>query len=183
MVDGRAVFFTWTTYGTWLPGDPRGYVSNTLRPEGGYERRHNIPGTPFTRDDRYTYETAQQLMSFPPVVLSPSQASWAAEGLIDAARQNGWRIVRAAIMATHVHLVVPLADDKPWWIQKILKGRSSHTMSGRHGKTWRWWAQGARKDIVSGDDSMAQVMRYIEDQEHILVRIVDNTIVSEWPAR
>lgn len=56
-------------------------------------------------------------------------------------------------------------------------------MSDRHGKTWRWWAQGARKDIVSGDDSMAHVMRYIEDQEHILVRIVDNTIVSEWPSK
>jgi len=35
--DTVAMFFTWTTYGTWLPGDERGHVSNKLRPTGGFE--------------------------------------------------------------------------------------------------------------------------------------------------
>ena len=46
----RYWLLTWTTYGTWLPGDQRGFVSNV--PNGsGPEVRHNIPGTPYDADD------------------------------------------------------------------------------------------------------------------------------------
>ena len=34
---------TWTCYGNWLPGDRRGYVSNTLRPEGGFRPKEKHP--------------------------------------------------------------------------------------------------------------------------------------------
>jgi REP element-mobilizing transposase RayT len=110
-------------------------------------------------------------------------ATWAAEGLVEAATENGWRIVRGAVMATHIHVVLPLLDDKPWWIQKILKGHSSHYMSEKQGKCWRWWTRGGRKDVLFNDESMLNVMRYIEEQEHMLVMIVDNKIVPPPPAR
>ena len=62
MPEPLAVFMTWTTYGTWLPGDPGGYVSNTLKPDGHYERRQNLPGTPFTADVPRTFLQGQSLM-------------------------------------------------------------------------------------------------------------------------
>jgi hypothetical protein len=37
----KVYFLTWTTYGTWLPGDGRGSV----------DRDHNVPGTPFVEPD------------------------------------------------------------------------------------------------------------------------------------
>ena len=182
MPEPLAVFMTWTTYGTCLPGDPRGYVSNTRKPDGHYERRQNVPGTPFTADDPRTFQRAQILMQYPRVVLNRDTAHWAAEGLIIAAGENDWRIVRGAVMATHVHVVLPLLDHKTWWVQKILKGRSSRHMSDQQGKTWRWWTRGGRKDVLFTDASMRDVMRYIENQEHILIRIADNQIVAAWPA-
>ncbi len=40
----RYWLLTWTTYATWLPGDPRGFVSN-IADEAGKGIRHNVPGT------------------------------------------------------------------------------------------------------------------------------------------
>jgi hypothetical protein len=45
----RYWLLTWTTYGTWLPGDKRGFVS-PVRTGAGSERRHNQPGTPYDAD-------------------------------------------------------------------------------------------------------------------------------------
>src|SRR6266540_502234 len=45
----RYWLLTTTTYGTWLPGDERGFVSN-LANEAGKGERHNVPGTPCDED-------------------------------------------------------------------------------------------------------------------------------------
>src|SRR5690349_21194983 len=42
----RVWHLTWTTYGTWLPGDERGFVSN-VRDGDGPEVKHNTPATPY----------------------------------------------------------------------------------------------------------------------------------------
>jgi REP element-mobilizing transposase RayT len=178
MASVSCVFLTWSTYGTWLPGDPRGYVSNTLKPGGSYEPRHNVPGTPYTADDPFTFAQAEMLRKFPSVHLSPVTARWAAEGLILAAKENKWHITRGAIMAAHVHLLLPLADHKSWWVRKILKGRASRYMSDQQRKTWRWWAAGGRDDHVSKERSLENVARYIEGQPGILAYIEDNVIVD-----
>ena len=41
----RHWLITWTCYGTWLPGDARGFVGN-VREEDGTQVSHNLPGTP-----------------------------------------------------------------------------------------------------------------------------------------
>src|SRR5438552_13364042 len=101
-----ALHITWTCYGTWLPGDKRGYVSNTLLPKRGYLPRHNVPGTPYLADNPYARGHAAAPQKWPTVFLSKEQALAAAKSLVEAARQRGWRIVRGAMMANHVHLVV-----------------------------------------------------------------------------
>jgi len=49
-----ALLITWTCYGTWLPGDRRGYGSNTRRKDGKYDPKQNIPGTSITADHALT---------------------------------------------------------------------------------------------------------------------------------
>ncbi|MEX2359121.1 MAG: hypothetical protein WEE51_12410, partial [Pirellulaceae bacterium] len=68
--DTVAMFFTWTTYGTWLPGDKRGHVSNKLRPTGGFEQKQNRPETPYATGDDYTQQRARNLQTWPTVWLS-----------------------------------------------------------------------------------------------------------------
>jgi hypothetical protein len=47
----RFWLLTWTTYGSWLPGDRRGFVGK-LRDETGRPIIHNEPGTPCDADMR-----------------------------------------------------------------------------------------------------------------------------------
>jgi hypothetical protein len=45
----RYWFLTWSTYGTWLPGDPRGNVTS-VKDGPGPRHRNNGPGTPNDHD-------------------------------------------------------------------------------------------------------------------------------------
>ena len=61
--DAFALLLTWTTYGSWLPGDPRGHVSPVYRQQGGYQKRQNIPGTPLADSAEPTADLAPSLHS------------------------------------------------------------------------------------------------------------------------
>src|SRR5205085_12627627 len=101
-----ALHETWTCYGTWLPGDSRGYVSNTLGHVPGFLPRENVPGTPYTADDPRTRAHARALQQDSTVLLTRAQAQAVATALVDSARKGGWTIVRAAVMANHVTVAV-----------------------------------------------------------------------------
>jgi hypothetical protein len=94
-----ALHITWTTYGTWLPGDERGYVSNTLQENRRYARRENQLGRPYTKDSAITRQRAAALQKHPTAFLTPQLALAVAEELVEAAAKRDWYIARAAIMA------------------------------------------------------------------------------------
>ncbi|MBV9125731.1 MAG: hypothetical protein JO112_20470, partial [Planctomycetes bacterium] len=89
-----ALHITWTCYGTWLPGDGRGHVSNVLLPAGGFLPKENVPGTPYHPGDDFTRRRARELQKGETVHLTAEQALAAAESLCRAAQSRGWRIVR-----------------------------------------------------------------------------------------
>ncbi len=168
-----ALLITWTCYGTWLPGDERGYVSNTRVPTGGYLPRENTPGTPYTRDDAYTRQRARALQKQPSVFLSASEASCAAEALIEAARRNGWRILRGAVMANHIHLVITDCPDHGPTVRRILKGNSHAALSAATGRRQRWWTAGGSNRYKHGRNAIEAAVRYVSEQPGMLVQIID----------
>ena len=96
--DPFALFISWTCFGNWLPGDERGYVSNTQLPRGLWLPKENVPGTPYTKDDPLTRHQARVLMNQPPTRLTSSLALAVAESLVDAAQKRAWRIMRGAVV-------------------------------------------------------------------------------------
>ena len=87
-----ALHITWTCYGTWLPGDPRGHVSDTLLPGGGFRTKENVPGTPYSPGDEFTHRRARILQQGETVYLTAEQAQVVATSLCRAAQTRGWRI-------------------------------------------------------------------------------------------
>ena len=196
----QVLFCTWTTYGTWLPGDRRGYVSNTLCPGGGFAPKRNRPGTPYARDDPFTRRRAQALQKHETVRLTADEAFIAALALVEAAASRRWRIVRGAVMADHVHVVVrlPLESATPerrgptpplrgldppppprkGSVRRVLKGRSSAFLSDhlRGGIPRRWWTAGGSDRLRTGTRSVAATVRYVDRQPGMLAYIVDNTV-------
>ncbi len=80
-----ALFLTWTTYGTWMPGDERGYVADTCKPDGTTEAKINQIGTPYLKNDAFAQIQARKRQKGLTTWLSPASALIAAEALIEAA--------------------------------------------------------------------------------------------------
>jgi hypothetical protein len=69
----RYWLFTSTTYGTWLPGDSRGFVSN-VADESGKGVRHNELGTPYDADLPELRRFSQGKFKSPPIYFTQEQA-------------------------------------------------------------------------------------------------------------
>jgi REP element-mobilizing transposase RayT len=171
--DAFALHITWTTYGSRLPGDERGFVSNTFVPGQGYERKHNVLGTPYTADDPATRARARQLQKWPTVYLTATEALAAAECLVETAQRYGWRIVRAAVMTDHVHVVVMDCPDDGSQVRRVLKGNTQAQLSKNNGTSRVWWTTGGSDRYKHGESAIVEAIRYVADQEHKLAEVMD----------
>jgi hypothetical protein len=100
-----------TFYGQWLPGDPRGSVTNV--------REHRIPDSHSlvrSEHDRAGAEyepaipelqrAAVDQLKGPPIALNLEQAEELLEQFLETAEHRGWISHAVSIMFNHVHLVV-----------------------------------------------------------------------------
>ncbi len=168
-----ALHITWTCYGTWLPGDARGHVSKVLLPEGGFQPKQNVPGTPVATGDTTTRERAQALQKGETVWLTADQAFGTATALVEAARSRGWRILRASVMANHVHVVVIDCPDDGPAVRRVLKGVSQAALSRAASQPKRWWTQGGSDRYKHGAEAVEAAVLYVAEQERKLAEVVD----------
>ena len=94
-----------TTYGNWLPGDSRGFVSN-VRDGPGPEVRHNAPGEVIDADMPGLECAAHAAVKCPPIRLTLEQARAVLNQFRETAAYRGWLLLAAAVMANHFHAVV-----------------------------------------------------------------------------
>ncbi|MBI2806741.1 MAG: hypothetical protein HYX68_17315 [Planctomycetes bacterium] len=168
-----ALLITWTCYGTWLPGDPRGHVSNILLPEGGFLDKENTPRTPYRSGDVSMQQNARRLLKHAPVYLDVNQVLVVAQTLVEAARAREWSIPRAAIMANHVHVVVMDCPDDGSKVRRVLKGTTQAALTRHRGKPQRWWTQGGSDRYKHGQAAIDAAIKYVADQERKLAEVVD----------
>src|SRR3954467_15000966 len=97
---------TWSTYGTRLAGDPRGFVSNVYGERGGPEVRHNTPGTPCDADIPALHAYVQSRMLGGPYHLVREGAEAMIGQYQQTSRIRGYELCAASVMTDHTHLVV-----------------------------------------------------------------------------
>jgi len=169
---------TWTCYGTWLPGDRRGYVSDTFHPDGSRAPKHNVPGTPYTANDEYTYQRAQRRQKGATVRLKRDEAVVVAEGLVSAANQRGWWILRAAAMWNHVHVVVVDGPRDGPGVRRALKGPTQARLSQHAGGPRRWWTRGGSDRYLPDERAIQAAVQYVARQHGILAEVIDMEVVK-----
>ncbi len=172
-----ALLESWTCYGQWLPGDKRGYVSNTFD-KLGYRPKRNQPGTPCDCADTATYQRARQLQKHPTVRLTPEQTRVAAGAMINAAQERGWLILQGALMANHVHIVICRCPDDGPAVRRVLKGTSQAALSRTAGTPRKWWTTGGSDRYKHGMNAVRNAVDYVANQKFMLVKIVNNEIVQ-----
>jgi AICAR transformylase/IMP cyclohydrolase PurH/REP element-mobilizing transposase RayT len=164
----RAWLLTWTTYGSWLPGDERGFVSRVPSETGKHEI-HNQPGEPYDHDQPELTDTARSAMAGKSVRLTKEQARTALQSFVRSARDQGIRLIAASVMCDHVHLLCQ-AEESGAHLLQLFKGGASRRLNDsfklEHAPRW-WTKSGSKRHIRRGEDLTAAI-RYVRDQRGAL---------------
>ncbi len=165
----RYWLLTNTCYGTWLPGQQRGFVGHVWEHRNDDSPSdirvvHNIPGTPCDKDMPGLRQAAERLMKGPPIHLTAAQAEAALAQFRETAQHRGWELEAVAIMHNHFHLVVGVAGDPaPGKILGDFKSWATRKLTNQFGapKSGTWWTERGSKRKLKDDAARAAAIRYV----------------------
>jgi REP element-mobilizing transposase RayT len=136
---------TWTAYGTWLPGDERGFVEDAITCPGNFK----------------TFERNKQRQKSPPVKLNARQRESIKQTILNESQKIGHKIEALLVCAYHVHLVArPHSQD----IEDVVGRYKSLTtralwQSGRKG---RIWTKGFDKRFCFSERELTAKIKYVQ---------------------
>ena len=136
---------TWTTYGTWLQGDSRGWVRNSkvLEQNKGLHKNNTL------------------LLRKEPVRLGPRQKQ-VVEKCIEAESQRlGHKMFALAVCSDHVHLLLEASKDSPAQIAQRYKRITTHILQ-ENGMTGKVWTKGYDKRYCFTPKILNARIAYIE---------------------
>ena len=140
---GRVVGYmlTWTTYGTWLQGDERGWVK----------------GGEILQGNEGILKQNLQRMKQEPVSLNKQQREVVRNSIIESAKRIGQDVLAIAVCSKHVHVVVRNIETPISRIVQRYKRDATYSVRP-YGLAGRVWSRGY--DV-----------RYCFDEAAVLVRI------------
>jgi len=165
----RYWLLTNTTYGTWLPGGPRGSVTSVRdRREGDPDTpsrvEHDVPGEPWEGSMPGLYQSALELMKGEPILLDCEKAEVLLVQFQETAAFRGWTLHAVAIMANHFHMVVQVeGDPEPRKILVDFKAYGSRALNRKFGKPTSdtWWTTNGSKRKLATDEALASAIYYV----------------------
>ncbi len=166
----RYWFFTWRTYGSWLPGEV-GFVGEYVTPDG---RRvtDNLFGAPTTDPIPALEAYSRRVQSGDTVLLTLLHAESLLSQFHETAAFRGWGIDAVAVIPNHVHIVFGVSGDPdPSDMLRDWKSYASRALNRRHAKPTapRWWADGGSKRVIRDEADRISRIRYVRDQESPLL--------------
>ena len=135
-----ATMITSTTYGTWLPGDMRGYVDDGV----------------ILPHDPVVLERSQRRMRDEPVLLTPTQQDTVFKSLLMAADEFGYTLYAVSIESWHMHVLLTHGFDPVKQVVGRLKTRMRQAV-GRG----RIWTEGYDKRYCFTDAAIEARHEYI----------------------
>jgi REP element-mobilizing transposase RayT len=167
----RYWLLTWTTYGTWLPGDDRGFVSEVNDGAGG-RVIHNLPGTPYDAGWEHLEHDSRSRLKCPPIFLDECQSPEILRQLQETAAYRGWQLIAVAIMRNHIHVEIGVpGDPNPEHILRDVKSYASRSLNRRYGRpaSGTWWTESGSKRKLKDEAAILGGAAYVRDQEHPLL--------------
>jgi REP element-mobilizing transposase RayT len=153
-----AYFLTWPTYGTWLPGDERGWVE--------CHKGWQLP-------DPIRKGEAEARMTEDVCILDNEQRQLVEETIADHCRIRGWNLHAVNCRTNHLHVIVtaPIASKqvqvqfKAWCTRRLkeLEGRRRGIKSTDPALREQWWAERGSRRWINDEDSLEAAIRYVRD--------------------
>jgi hypothetical protein len=148
-------FVTTTSYGTWLPGDLRGYVRKGV----------TLPGDP------RLLEMSRGLLQGNPVFFDHRERDVLFGALAEACREFGYRLSDASVEAWHLHWIVWHGEDA---VEKMV-GRLKTRMRQALGRG-RIWTAGYCAELLFDTPAIEAAEAYIARHEGC--RMIDGRVVE-----
>jgi REP element-mobilizing transposase RayT len=150
-----AYFITWTTYGTWLPGDFRGWVKknfNGVQP----------PNVKLEQESRAR-------MAEDVIELTNAQRAIVERTVHDHCKIRKWYLHAVNARTNHVHVVVT-ADRDPDQVMNQFKAWCSRKLSDDAGLTTsvaqkagrrHWFTEDGDKQIIDIEEFLRNTIKYV----------------------
>ena len=147
-----AYMLTWTTYGTWLQGDERGYCKDgkTLAANSGL------------------YNSNYNSLKHKPVYLSDQQRDVAKNGIHKEAKRIGQHVYALTVRNNHIHLILEKTEDTIESTAHRYKRTATHVLR-KEGVKGNVWTKGYDKRYCFNRDDLNARIEYVLKHEVAIV--------------
>jgi REP element-mobilizing transposase RayT len=151
----------WHTYGTWLPGDPRGFRNRHHRIHSSGDYKHPPPEGEHEGLHRY----AKRVSKDEAVLATPELRKEVCDALLETIRSFEWRAMALTVCRVHVHLVIELPTDEEAFDKAMtdLKTRSSARV--RNKPAQRLWARKWKPVLIEDEQHREDEIVYVRDKQ------------------
>jgi len=148
--DPIAFFLTWTTYGTWLPGDERGW--------------HQKSGGP--RDPNQLFEEmSQRDLKETPFVMTAKDREIVNSTIHKHCGIRNWCLHAVNARSNHVHVVVAAPDYHPETVRDQFKAWCTRELKPYHPGRERLWTEGASVRWINNEADLETVIVYTNEAQ------------------
>ncbi len=147
---------TWTTYGTWLPGDERWWV----------KEKKGVQEPDFRREHE-----ARRKLKEPPCLLSDDERKLVEETIKRHCEIRRWHLHAVNCRTNHVHVVVtaPVSPEtvmeqfKAWATRKLKERQRTLERLPEEQVRKNWWTEDGSKRYLNNQASLEKAILYVED--------------------
>jgi REP element-mobilizing transposase RayT len=148
----------WTTYGTWLPGDERGWMK-----KGDSAVQLPDPGL---------VATIREQMKEELVLLDAEQCRIVTETIRTHCQTRNWTICALAVRTNHVHVILQADREgsvirdqlKAWCSRKLSDHADLQAIQSKTGGRRRWFTEGAYLRRIETEDYLEAAVAYVQAQ-------------------
>jgi len=151
MSDTKCYFITWTTYGTWLPGDARGWRKRS----GGYQiARPQLE------------EWCRKHMRGEAVLLAPHDRKTVENACRAHCEHRGWTLLAVSARTNHVHVIV-ISDAAPDITRDQLKANCTSSLRRQAEPlvVSRTWTRLGDVEILDTDEDIEACLVYVTESQ------------------
>lgn len=145
-----AYFITWTTYGTWLPGDDRGW------------HRRGMGEQP---PSHVFVEMAMAKMREAPFLLSCTDREVVEDTIVKHCEIRHWQLHAASVRSNHVHVVVSALGVHAPAVRDQFKSWCTRNLKLNHPDRERFWTEGASCRWINHDDDLQSAVVYTSEAQ------------------
>ena len=152
-----AYFITWTAYGSWLPGEDKGWC----------KRGSRVIEPP----DAQLRKAARQAMTDAPIIFTQAQRTLIESVIVKHCQIRNWTLHACNVRTNHIHLVVSAAMDGKEvraqlkaWCSRRLSEQAGLARNRADGQS-RWFSERGDIEWIDKEEHLEAAIRYVNEMQ------------------